>query len=73
MLPKQARVITVVGADIPLAPTLKSLGVMLDSRLSFNNQVAAMCKEKNASFIYVLFEHHEGIAAKVTNTIVTCS
>ena len=46
------KLITVAGADIPLSPTLKSLGVNLDARLSFDNRVAGVCKA--CHFVYTL-------------------
>jgi len=39
--------VPVAGVDLPIAPELKSLGVIIDSRLSFDSHVRAVCRSCN--------------------------
>ena len=40
-------VVTVAGTSLPVSTQIKSLGVVIDSRLTFNSHVAAVCKACN--------------------------
>ena len=59
--------ITVACADILLSPVLHILGVSLDSRLSCDNQIAAVCK---ACYFYIHILQHvsTSLSDKVANT-----
>jgi len=47
--------VNIAGAIIPVSPTLKSLGVTLDSNLNFNKHISTVCK---ISYFHLRSMHH---------------
>jgi len=47
--------VNVAGADIPISDTLKSLGVIFDSQLTFNQHIASTCK---SSYFHIRAMRH---------------
>jgi hypothetical protein len=47
--------VNIAGAVIPVTPTLKSLGVTLDSQLSFNQHIKTVCK---SSYFHIRSMRH---------------
>ena len=64
-------VVTVAGSSLPIAIEMKSLGVVLVSRLSFDFHVTAVCRAYNYH-IWALFHNRQLLPNDVARTLA-CS